>query len=76
VFTSADPVDHATPIRVITRHRNTHRYVEQAIAASKGNLSAAARRSSITRAALHRIVKRLGIAADDDEGDELGSTRR
>jgi DNA-binding NtrC family response regulator len=43
------------------------RYVQQILAESGGNFSAAARRAGITRAALHRIVKRLGIAAHDDD---------
>jgi DNA-binding NtrC family response regulator len=43
------------------------RYVERALADSHGNLSAAARTVGITRAALHRIVKKLGLHAIDDE---------
>jgi DNA-binding NtrC family response regulator len=47
--------------------RFQRRYVERALAESGGNLSAAARNAGITRAALHRIVKRLGIDAQDAE---------
>jgi DNA-binding NtrC family response regulator len=43
------------------------RYVQRLLAETGGNLSAAARQAGITRAALHRIVKRLGIAAADDD---------
>jgi two-component system, NtrC family, response regulator HydG len=49
--------------------RFQRRYVERALAETGGNLSAAARNAGITRAALHRIVKRLGIEAID--ADEL-----
>ena len=53
--------------RVLLRFQR--RFVERAMAESGGNLSAAARRAGITRAALHRIVKRLGLdVADDDPG--------
>ena len=38
------------------------RYVQQLLAQSGGNLSAAARAAGITRAALHRIVSRLGVS--------------
>lgn len=47
--------------------RFQRRYVERILAESGGNLSAAARNAGITRAALHRIVKRLGIEAHDPE---------
>ncbi|MFW6066766.1 MAG: sigma-54-dependent transcriptional regulator [Myxococcota bacterium] len=47
--------------------RFQRRYVERALAETGGNLSAAARNAGITRAALHRIVKRLGIDAHEDE---------
>jgi DNA-binding NtrC family response regulator len=43
------------------------RYVMRLLAETGGNLSAAARQAGITRAALHRIVKRLGIAAAEDD---------
>jgi len=56
--------------RVLLRFQR--RYVERAMADSGGNLSAAARKAGITRAALHRIVKRLGMNVDDEEGG--GST--
>ncbi len=36
------------------------RYVEDLLAAHRGNISAAASAAGITRAALHRIIKRLG----------------
>ncbi|MBI4509553.1 MAG: sigma-54-dependent Fis family transcriptional regulator [Deltaproteobacteria bacterium] len=58
-----------------TLERFQRRYVEQIVAQCDGNLSAAARMAGITRAALHRIVKRLGIAAHDDDalrGDGRG----
>ena len=45
--------------------RFQRRYVERLLAETDGNLSAAARKADITRAALHRIVKRLGIQAHD-----------
>ncbi len=41
------------------------RYVERLLRETGGNLSAAARRAAITRVALQRIVKRLGVAGDD-----------
>ncbi|MFW6031061.1 MAG: sigma 54-interacting transcriptional regulator, partial [Myxococcota bacterium] len=47
--------------------RFQRRYVERALAETGGNLSAAARNAGITRAALHRIIKRLGIDAQDEE---------
>jgi len=47
---------------------------EQLMAQADGNVSAAARKAGMTRAALHRILKRLGLtsqdAAVDDEGLE------
>jgi DNA-binding NtrC family response regulator len=45
--------------------RFQRRYVERALAETGGNLSAAARNAGITRAALHRIIKRLGIETHD-----------
>jgi DNA-binding NtrC family response regulator len=39
------------------------RYVQQLLAESGGNLSAAARAAGITRAALHRILARLGLGS-------------
>jgi DNA-binding NtrC family response regulator len=56
--------------RVLLRFQR--RFVERAMADSGGNLSAAARKAGITRAALHRIVKRLGLDVEDEEGG--GST--
>jgi len=50
--------------RVLERFQR--RFVERLLAETGGNLSAAARRADITRAALHRIVKRLGIDVHDD----------
>ncbi|MBI3072925.1 MAG: sigma-54-dependent Fis family transcriptional regulator [Deltaproteobacteria bacterium] len=47
--------------------RFQRRYVEHVMGEWGGNVSAAARAAGITRAALHRILKRLGIATD--EGD-------
>jgi transcriptional regulator with PAS, ATPase and Fis domain len=41
------------------------RYVERILGESGGNLSAAARKAGITRVALHRIVKRLGLEAPE-----------
>jgi DNA-binding NtrC family response regulator len=60
------PYEHAKR-EVLERFQR--RYVERALAETGGNLSAAARNAGITRAALHRIVKRLGIEAID--ADEL-----
>jgi DNA-binding NtrC family response regulator len=51
--------------RVLLRFQ--HRYVEQVMGECGGNLSAAARKAGITRAALHRIVKRLGLHAEEEE---------
>ncbi|MBI2892776.1 MAG: sigma-54-dependent Fis family transcriptional regulator [Deltaproteobacteria bacterium] len=45
--------------------RFQRRFVERAMAETGGNLAAAARRAGITRAALHRIVKRLGMETDE-----------
>jgi DNA-binding NtrC family response regulator len=39
------------------------RYIERLLVETGGNLSAAARRAGITRVALHRIVRRLAVAA-------------
>jgi DNA-binding NtrC family response regulator len=39
------------------------RYVERLLADTGGNVSAAARKAGITRVALHRLVRRLGVAA-------------
>ncbi len=50
-----------------TLDRFQRRYVERLLAETGGNLSAAARKAQITRAALHRIVKRLGIEVRDDQ---------
>ncbi|MCC6557889.1 MAG: sigma-54-dependent Fis family transcriptional regulator [Polyangiaceae bacterium] len=46
------------------------RYVETLMSHSGGNVSAAARRAGITRAALHRILKRLGVDAGPEEEPE------
>ena len=45
--------------------RFQRRYVEQLMAQADGNVSAAARKAGMTRAALHRILKRLGLASED-----------
>ena len=37
-----------------------------------GNVSAASRKAGITRAALHRIMKRLGLADDAVESEDAG----
>jgi DNA-binding NtrC family response regulator len=50
--------------------RFQRRYVEEVMAKSDGNVSAAARSAGMTRAALHRILNRLGLATDDEEGVE------
>jgi two-component system response regulator HydG len=50
--------------------RFQRRYVQRLLGETGGNLAAAARQAGITRAALHRIVKRLGIAARDEGEDE------
>ncbi|MBI4514891.1 MAG: sigma-54-dependent Fis family transcriptional regulator [Deltaproteobacteria bacterium] len=46
--------------------RFQRRYVERLLEDSGGKISAAARKAGITRAALHRILKRLGLAGDSD----------
>jgi DNA-binding NtrC family response regulator len=54
------------------------RYVEELMAQADGNVSAAARKAAMTRAALHRILKRLGLASEDEDVEdekELDSTR-
>jgi DNA-binding NtrC family response regulator len=54
------------------------RYVEELMAQVDGNVSAAARKAAMTRAALHRILKRLGLASEDEDVEdekELDSTR-
>jgi two-component system response regulator PilR (NtrC family) len=50
--------------RVLERFQR--RYVEHAMAQTNQNVAAAARRAGITRAALHRIIKRLEIDVPDD----------
>ncbi len=50
--------------RVLERFQR--RYVERAMASSKQNVAAAARKAGITRAALHRIIKRLDMDVPDD----------
>ncbi|MBI2149456.1 MAG: sigma-54-dependent Fis family transcriptional regulator [Acidobacteria bacterium] len=45
--------------------RFQRRYVEDLMAKSDHNVSAAARRAGMTRAALHRILKRLGLASEN-----------
>jgi len=54
------------------------RYVEELMAQADGNVSAAARKAAMTRAALHRILKRLGLASEGEDVEdekELDSTR-
>ncbi|MEW5849599.1 MAG: sigma-54 dependent transcriptional regulator [Myxococcota bacterium] len=46
--------------------RFQRRFVERLMADTGGNLSAAARRAGITRAALYRMVKRLGLEIRDE----------
>ncbi|OFW14008.1 MAG: hypothetical protein A3F70_13395 [Acidobacteria bacterium RIFCSPLOWO2_12_FULL_67_14] len=46
--------------------RFQRRYVEHLIDETEGNISAAARKANMTRAALHRILKRLEIEAEDE----------
>jgi len=58
--------------------RFQRRYVEELMAQADGNVSAAARKASMTRAALHRILKRLGLASEGEDVEdekELDSTR-
>ncbi|OFW14024.1 MAG: hypothetical protein A3F70_09455 [Acidobacteria bacterium RIFCSPLOWO2_12_FULL_67_14] len=66
--------------------RFQRRFVEHLMHEAEGNISAAARKADMTRAALHRILKRLGLAAegeidadaDPEEGQEeapIGSER-
>jgi transcriptional regulator with PAS, ATPase and Fis domain len=40
------------------------RYLERLLGENKGNISAASRQAGITRAALHRMLKRLGMSSD------------
>jgi two-component system NtrC family response regulator len=49
--------------------RFQRRYVERLLAETGGNISAAARQAGLTRAALHRILNRLGIGGDE-AGDD------
>ena len=54
--------------------RFQRRYVEQLMTQAEGNVSAAARKAGMTRAALHRILKRLGMASEDEGADdEIGA---
>ncbi|MBI2828327.1 MAG: sigma-54-dependent Fis family transcriptional regulator [Acidobacteria bacterium] len=46
--------------------RFQRRYIEHLIHEAEGNISAAARKANMTRAALHRILKRLGLAAEGE----------
>ena len=58
--------------------RFQRRYVEELMAQADGNVSAAARKAAMTRAALYRILKRLGLASEDEDAEdekELDSTR-
>ena len=58
--------------------RFQRRYVEELMTQADGNVSAAARKAGMTRAALHRILKRLGLASEDEgveDEEELGSPR-
>lgn len=51
--------------------RFQRRYVERLLATTGGNVSAAARAAGLTRAALHRILNRLGLGSGEaDESDE------
>ena len=50
--------------------RFQRRYVERLMGEAAGNVSAAARKAGITRAALHRILKRLGVAVAEEEPPE------
>ena len=61
------------PYEAAKRHaieRFQRRYVEHLTHESGGNISAAARKANMTRAALYRILKRLGLEADSDIGAE------
>ena len=46
--------------------RFQRRYIEHLMFEADGNVSAAARKANMTRAALHRILKRLGLGTEDD----------
>lgn len=46
--------------------RFQRRYIEHLMYETEGNISAAARQANMTRAALHRILKRLELEAGDD----------
>ena len=46
-------------------------YIEGTLAEAKGNKAEAARRLGITRYALYRTMKRLGIYGGDDEMEEM-----
>jgi DNA-binding NtrC family response regulator len=50
--------------------RFQRRYIEQIMTEAEGNVSAAARKAGLTRAALHRILNRLGLASDASGGDQ------
>jgi DNA-binding NtrC family response regulator len=45
--------------------RFQRRYIEQMMRECEGNVTAAARKAGLTRAALYRILKRIGLAGDD-----------
>jgi DNA-binding NtrC family response regulator len=50
--------------------RFQRRYVERLLARCSGNVAAAAREAQLTRAALHRIIKRLGLSAGEEVSAE------
>ena len=61
------------PYEVAKRYaieRFQRRYVEHLTHEAGGNISAAARKANMTRAALYRILKRLGLEADSEIGAE------
>jgi len=50
--------------------RFQRRFVEDLMAKSEGNVSAAARKAGMTRAALHRILKRLGMVVEYGDAED------
>lgn len=67
------PSERALPYEAAKRlviERFQRRYVERLLGETEHNLSAAARKAGLTRAALHRIVRRLGVSSH--EAAELG----
>jgi len=60
--------------RRLVLDRFQRRFIERLLAQTSGNMSAAARKAGVTRAALHRMTKRLGIAAREAPEPAAGQT--